>query len=171
MDADDERDFRQFVAARGNALFHAAELLTGQHEAAEDLLQTALSKTASRWRKLDQPEAYLRKVMYHQQVARWRLLSWGRERSTAELPEVAERHDATAAADLRLSLAGALQRLPARQRAVVVLRFYHDLSDPEIAATLGISAGTVRNTTHKGLARLRALCPDLAPDKSGGITL
>lgn len=162
MDADIESEFREFVRTRWPTLFRAAYLLTGQHEEAEDLLQAALIKTLGRWRRLEQPEAYVRKVMYFHQVSRWRLLSWGRERSTADLPETADQRDATAQTDLRLSLVAALQHLTAGQRAVVVLRFYHDLPDDEIAGTLGISPGVVRTHSHRALAKLRKLCPELS---------
>jgi RNA polymerase sigma-70 factor (sigma-E family) len=161
MDATAEREFRDFVAVRSAALLRTAYLLTGQREAAEDLLQTSLAKAANRWSRLEQPEAYVRKVMYHQQVNRWRLRSWSREQSTDAVPEVAGPQDD---AELRLSLAAALHRLAARQRAVLVLRYLDDLPEKEVADLLGISVGTVRSTTHRALARLRALCPDLAPN-------
>ena len=163
MDTGAEREFREFVAVRSGALLRTAYLLTGQREAAEDLLQTSLAKAANRWSRLNQPEAYVRKVMYHQQVNRWRLRSWGREHSTAAVPEVAGRQDDT---DLRLSLAAALRLLAARQRAVVVLRYLDDLPEADVAELLGITVGTVRSTSHKALAKLRALCPDLAPDSN-----
>jgi RNA polymerase sigma-70 factor (sigma-E family) len=161
MDATAEREFREFVAVRSAALLRTAYLLTGQREAAEDLLQTSLAKAANRWSRLDQPEAYVRKVMYHQQVNRWRLRSWGREHSTDTVPDVAGPQDD---AELRLSLAAALRRLAGRQRAVLVLRYLDDLPEREVAQLLGISVGTVRSTTHRALAKLRALCPDLAPN-------
>lgn len=162
MDATAEHEFREFVTARSAALLRTAYLLTGQREAAEDLLQTSLAKAANRWSRLDQPEAYVRKVMYHQQVNRWRLRSWGRESSTDNVPDFACPPDDDA--ELRLSLAAALRRLAARQRAVVVLRYLEDLPESEVAAVLGVSVGTVRSTTHRALAKLRALCPDLAPN-------
>src|SRR5882757_3282005 len=105
MDADTEQEFREFVAARWGSLYRAALLLTGQREAAEDLVQAALVRTVNRWHRLDQPEAYLRKVMYFQQVSRWRLRSWGRERGTDEMPESPDWRDLTAETDMRLSVA------------------------------------------------------------------
>jgi RNA polymerase sigma-70 factor (sigma-E family) len=161
MGATAEREFREFVAVRSAALLRTAYLLTGQREAAEDLLQTSLAKAANRWSRLEQPEAYVRKIMYHQQVSRWRLRSYGREQSTDAVPEIAGPQED---AELRLSLAAALRQLAARQRAVLVLRYLDDLPESEVAQLLGISVGTVRSTTHRALAKLRALCPDLAPN-------
>lgn len=162
MDAEAERDFREFVAARWSSLFRAALLLTGQREAAEDLVQTALARVAGKWKRLDQPEPYIRRIMYHQQVSRWRLRSWGREHSTDAVPDVADRRNTTDQAETRLSLLEALRHLSPLQRAVIVLRFFEDLPDDEIAGTLGISAGAVRSHSHRALAKLRALRPELA---------
>jgi len=163
MDVDAEREFRDFVSARSGALFATAYLLTGQREAAEDLLQTSLARTAIRWGRLDRPEAYVRKAMYHQQVSRWRLRSWGREHSTDTVPDDIVQRDATAELDLRLSLAEALRRLGPRQRAVLVLRYFDDLPEREVAELLGVSVGTIRSQSHRALAKLRAMCPELAP--------
>jgi len=163
MDTKAEREFRDFVSARSGALFATAYLLTGQREAAEDLLQTSLARTALKWDGLDHPEAYVRKAMYHQQVSWWRHRSWGREHSTADVPEGAEQRDPTAELDLRLSLAAALRLLAPRQRAVVVLRYFDDLPEREVADVLGVSVGTVRSQCHRALAKLRAVCPELTP--------
>jgi len=161
MDAQAEDEYRQFLAARSTALYRAAFLLTGQREAAEDLLQTALVKTIGRWKRLDQPEAYVRKVMYHHQISKWRLRSWGKVRSSADLPEIADAGDAFARADLRLSLEAALRLLSPGQRAVLVMRFFDDLPESEVAAILGVSVGTVRTQCHRALRRLRERCPEL----------
>jgi RNA polymerase sigma-70 factor (sigma-E family) len=162
VDAEAEQDFREFVAARWSSFYRAALLLTGQREAAEDLVQTALARAADRWKRLDQPEPYIRRIMYHQQVSRWRLRSWGRERSMDAVPDVADSRDATGQAETRLSLIEALRHLSPLQRAVIVLRFFEDLPDNEIASTLGISAGAVRSHSHRALAKLRAFRPELA---------
>jgi RNA polymerase sigma-70 factor (sigma-E family) len=137
-----------------------AYLLTGgdQH-AAEDLLQIALTRTADRWSRVDDPEAYVRRIMYHQQVDWWRLARRRRETSVATLPEVAG-EDRTRAVDLRLALRQALARLTARQRAVLVLRYFEDLPEAEVAQIMGCSVGTVRSTAHRSLARLRTLSPE-----------
>lgn len=173
MDADAQERFRRFVDARAGALFRTAYALTGHQQAAEDLLQTALARTVARWRwvqRQDDPEGYVRRVMYHQQVSVWRRLRRLRETTTADLPERAEAPAGDT--DLRLSLQAALRRLPARQRAVVVLRHLDDLSETEVAATMGTTVGTVRSQNAKALARLRVLCPglaasghDVAPDR------
>ncbi|GIH25388.1 DNA-directed RNA polymerase sigma-70 factor [Acrocarpospora phusangensis] len=163
MDAADERAFRDFVAARSPALMGLAYLLTGgdQH-AAEDLVQTSLAKAVTRWRGIEDPEAYVKRTMYHQQISTWRL-AWRRhETSVAEPPDTAAA-DGTGAVDLRLALRQALARLTPRQRTVLVLRYFEDLPEDEIARILGCSVGTVRSTAHRSLARLRALATELTP--------
>ncbi len=161
MDAEAEQEFREFVAARSAALFRSAYLLTGHREAAEDLLQGALAKVARRWTRIRvDPEPYTRRVLYHDQVTRWRRRSWGREFSGAT-PDAAAPGDHAATTDLRLALAEALGRLTPRQRAVVVLRYVEDLSERDVAAALDVSVGTVRSTASRALARLRADCPTL----------
>ncbi|MFS1304873.1 SigE family RNA polymerase sigma factor [Streptosporangium longisporum] len=158
MDDAEERRFREFVSARSPALMRLAFLLTGgdQH-AAEDLLQTALVRTVARWKRVETPEAYVRKVMYRQQVSWWRRRG---ETVVADLPEGAV-EDGTRGTDLRIVMRGALARLTPRQRAVLVLRYYEDLPEAEVAGILGCSVGTVRSTTHRSLARLRHLAPEL----------
>ncbi len=129
---------------------------------AEDLLQGALAKAALRWRRIrSDPEANVRRILYRDQVSRWRLRSWGRETPAAAVPERADARDPVGDADLRLSLAGALRRLPPRQRAVLVLRFYEDLDERQAAELLEVSVGTIRSATWRGLARLRTLCAGL----------
>ncbi|MGH3381970.1 MAG: SigE family RNA polymerase sigma factor [Actinoallomurus sp.] len=162
MDAAVERNFREFVEARSQALMRMAFLLTGgdQH-AAEDLVQTALAKASSRWRSIDNPESYVRQVMYRQQISWWRL-KWPRhETNVAVLPEQV-REDGTSAVDLKMAVRGAMARLTPRQRTVLVLRFFEDLPEAEVARLLDCSVGTVRSTTHRSLARLRAVAPELA---------
>ncbi|MER5420730.1 SigE family RNA polymerase sigma factor [Streptosporangium roseum] len=158
MDAAEERRFREFVSARSPALMRLAYLLTGgdQH-AAEDLLQTALARTVARWRSVEAPEAYVRQAMYRQQVSWWRRR---RETVVAEPPGRALA-DGTHGTDLRIDMRRALARLTARQRAVLVLRYYEDLPEAEVAGILGCSVGTVRSTAHRSLARLRELAPEL----------
>ncbi|GAA5047308.1 RNA polymerase sigma-70 factor (sigma-E family) [Thermocatellispora tengchongensis] len=162
MDAAAERRFREFVSARSPALMRLAYLLTGgdQH-AAEDLLQAALTQTVAKWRTVESPEAYVRQVMYRQQVSWWRLARTRRETAMAEPPETAG-PDATAGADLKIVVRRALARLTAKQRAVLVLRYFEDLPESEVAAVLGCSVGNVRSTAHRSLARLRELAPELS---------
>lgn len=159
MDAEAEREFREFVAARSGALFRSAYLLTGQREAAEDLLQTVLARIARRWRRIDgAPEAYVRRALYHEQVASWRRRRWA---PGGAVPDVPAPGDHAADTDLRLALAAALRTLTARQRAVIVLRYVEDLPEAEVAAVLDVSVGTVRSTASRALARLRTSCPEL----------
>ncbi|MFC4534255.1 SigE family RNA polymerase sigma factor [Sphaerisporangium dianthi] len=162
MDVAEERRFREFVSARSPALMRLGFLLTGgdQH-AAEDLLQTVLTKAAARWSRIEEPEAYVRQAMYRQQVSWWRLASTRRETVVADAPDVPARDD-THAADLKLVLRHALARLTSRQRAVLVLRYFEDRPEAEVAQIMGCSVGTVRSTAHRSLARLRAVAPELA---------
>ncbi|HST83386.1 MAG TPA: SigE family RNA polymerase sigma factor [Kineosporiaceae bacterium] len=161
MDTEAEQQFRDFVRERSASLMRVAYLLAGgdQH-AAEDLLQIALAKTAARWGKVDSPEAYVRRVLYHQQVTSWRLKWRRQEIQVAELPDAA-RPDGTSALDLKVTVRTILARITPRQRAVLVLRFFEDLPEAEVAQLLGCSVGTVRSTTHRSLARLRELSPEL----------
>jgi RNA polymerase sigma-70 factor (sigma-E family) len=170
MDEPAEREFREFVAARQGALFRVAVLLTGHREDAEDLLQVALARLALHWTRLARTgaaDAYVRRILYHQQVNRWRRRGHQREHATAELPEPGSVADPAVDSALRLTLGDALRRLTPRQRAVVVLRYYEDRPEAEVAEILGCGVGTVRSQTHRSLARLRALCPelDLQPSK------
>ncbi|MGP4052684.1 SigE family RNA polymerase sigma factor [Streptomyces sp. 2A115] len=163
MDAHGHERFREFVETRSSALLKTAVLLSGgDRHAAEDLLQNALIKAAGRWQRIDEPEAYVRRILYRQQVSRWRLKWRRRELTVAEPPEGTGGSDASSAAELRIVMRGALARLTARQRTVLVLRYFEDLPEADVARILGCSVGTVRSTTHRSLARLRALAPELA---------
>ncbi|WP_314413309.1 SigE family RNA polymerase sigma factor [Streptomyces kroppenstedtii] len=167
MDAQGHEAFREFVENRSTALLKTAVLLSGgDRHAGEDLLQNALIKAAGRWHRIDEPEAYVRQILYRQQVSRWRLKWRRRELTVAEPPETADgatgrTADAAAATELRILMRGALARLTARQRTVLVLRYFEDLPEADVARILGCSVGTVRSTTHRSLARLRALAPEL----------
>ncbi|NUW31461.1 SigE family RNA polymerase sigma factor [Nonomuraea sp. SMC257] len=152
--------FREFVLARQQALMRSAYLLTGDAHLAEDLMQSVLLKVAGHWPRLVRsgaPEAYTRKAMVNQYI------SWRRRRqaevSTADPPEHGHAHD-NATVD-RIVLREALARLTPRQRAVIVLRFYEDLSERQTAEILGCSLGTVKSQTHHALGRLRVLAPEL----------
>ncbi|GII77880.1 DNA-directed RNA polymerase sigma-70 factor [Sphaerisporangium rufum] len=162
MDVAEERRFREFVASRSPALMRLGYLLTGgdQH-AAEDLLQTVLARAAARWERVDDPEPYVRRAMYREQVSWWRRAARRPETVVPEAPDVPGRDD-THAAELKLVLRRALARLTARQRAALVLRFFADLPEAEVAQIMGCSVGTVRSTVHRSLARLRVLAPELA---------
>lgn len=165
MDPASEREFREYVAARQGALYRAALLLTGHRQDAEDLVQSALTKLAGRWsrvRQLDSPDAYVRKILYHQHVSRWRSTRRRSEYPAAQPPDVAARVDPATESALRLGVAQALRQLTAKQRAVLVLRYYEDLPEADVARLLGCSVGNVRSQTHRSLARLRVLCPELS---------
>ena len=152
-----EDEFHAFVVARTPALSRTAYLLTGDAQLAEDLVQTALFKAARAWHRIDgQPEAYVRRILYTQNV------SWWRARRHTET--ALSLYDAPAAAedtDLRLSLEQALARLTTRQRTVLVLRFFEDLTEVQTGAALGIGSGTVKSITRQALGRLRTLAPEL----------
>ena len=158
MITDDEAGFAEFVAGRQAALSRTAYLLTGDHHLAQDLVQAALLQAARHWRRIHtSPEAYVRRAMYHQNI------SWWRRRRVVET--VLVEHDAASSgadADLRLTLDRALARLTTKQRTVLVLRFYEDLTEVETARSLGLSTSTVKSTTRQALARLRTLAPELA---------
>ena len=154
--------FAEYVTARGPALVRTAYLLTGDHHAAEDLVQTVLAKAVLRWRSIEgSPDAYVRRALYHQNVSTWRRFRRGREEARAELPDRAGAHDADAV-ERRMLLRDALARLAPQQRAVLVLRFYEDRTEAETAALLGIGVGTVKSQTRRALTRLRTLAPELA---------
>ncbi|GAA0424793.1 RNA polymerase sigma factor [Acrocarpospora corrugata] len=163
MDPGFEADFQQFVVARSGALFRTAYLLTGDRHAAEYLVQSALAKTAAKLADLRDPaavEGYVRRVMYHEQVSSWRRRSRVSEVSTEHLPDrIGAGHaDVT---DLRVVMRAALARLTARQRSILVLRYFEDLSETEIARVLGLRVGSVRSQVHRSLKRLRKIAPEL----------
>ena len=159
MNADAESEFREFVALRSPALLRSAYLLVGGDWAlAEDLLQAALIKTYLAWGRINDPgarEAYVRTTLATTATSWWRR-RWHGERATAELPETIGR-DRTDTIDDRDALWPLVRDLPARQRAVLVLRFYEDFSEAETARTLGLSVGTVKSHTARALKSLRAV--------------
>jgi RNA polymerase sigma-70 factor (sigma-E family) len=164
--------FREFVAGRSPALLRTAWMLTGDAQLAEDLLQTALARTWQHWSRIENghPEAYVRRVMVRTNGAWWHRTRRGGETSVADPPEPARPapRDAYRAVDDRAALTQALARLPRRQRQVVVLRYYDDLPEREVAALLGCSPGTVKSQAAKGLAKLRAaLADDATPPPDG----
>ncbi|MEU3185033.1 SigE family RNA polymerase sigma factor [Streptomyces sp. NPDC006923] len=156
-------DFEAFVAAHGPRLLRVAWLLTGDAHLAEDLLQSTLAKVWPKWARIagDRPEAYVRKALVHTHASWWRRRWWG-ELPYGELPESAGAVDAYAHVDLEQSLAAAVRALPVRQRAVVVLRYFEDLSVEETAATLGCATGTVKSQSARALRALRAALPVVA---------
>jgi RNA polymerase sigma-70 factor (ECF subfamily) len=155
--ADIDREFREFVTARSPALLRTAFLLGGDWATAEDLLQVALTKTYLAWLRLgtiDAVEPYARRVLVNTATSWWRR-RWHGERPTEVLPDMA----APDGLDERLErdrLWRHVITLPARQRAVLVLRFYEDQSEAETARLLGVSVGTVKSQCARALASLRA---------------
>lgn len=152
MDEQAYAAFDHFARARTAGLLRFAYLLCGDRDRAADLVQDALERAAMAWPRIinrDDPEAYVRRIIVNRNVSIWRRTR--RERLVADTPEVPyespDPHDAR--------LWDELGKLPARQRAVLVLRFYEDLGVDETAAVLGCSSGTVKSTTSRGLARLR----------------
>jgi len=143
-------DFEEFVVARRDALLRTAYLLTGNHHDAEDLVQSALIKVVPKWKRIqDYPEPYVRQVLARESANRWRGRRW-REVTTDVAPE-SMHHDSTD----RIALLEDLRRLSPRQRAVLVLRYFDDLTEADTAAALGISVGTVKSHARDALARLR----------------
>ena len=157
MDEQAREDFRSYVAARSPALLRTAYMLSGNRADAEDLLQTALAKTYLAWDRIREREAldgYVRRVMVNTQTSWWRRRKVD-EYPTEALPEGPAGRDATADLDLHDALWTALAGLPKRQRAMVVLRYYEDLSEAETAQVMGVSVGTVKSTTSRALLKLR----------------
>jgi RNA polymerase sigma-70 factor (sigma-E family) len=163
MRASDESAFEQFVAQRSADLMRLAVLLAADRGHAEDLVQTALVKAYRRWGRIewDDPYPYVRRVLVTSAA------SWRRRRTTQEIVDLPAHDpagpDATDDIADRHRLSEALEVLPPRMRAVLVLRYAEDLSEAATAEALGISVSTVRSQTVRGLARLRAVLADDRP--------
>ena len=156
MDAETE-GFAQFVEARQRALQRTAWLLTGDWAVAEDLVQTALVRSWPRWeriRRRDDPEVYVRRAMVNT-WASWRRRRWWGERPTETVPDTQAAGDVATEVTVRITVQGALRSLTARQRAVLVLRVYDDLTEAQVAHVVGCTVGTVKSTMARAVARLR----------------
>lgn len=155
----DEADFTDFVTHRAPALLRTAFLLCGgDRGAAEDLLQEVLTRAYPRWRRIKgRPEPYLRAALANAAANRWR--HWSRR--VAEVPLEKAPAPTRPGHEQRIvdedQLMRALRRLPPRMRAVLVLRFFDDMSEADVARALRCSAGSVKSQTSRGLARLREL--------------
>ncbi len=164
----DSPGFSEFVAARSRSLFRTAYLLTGDHQRAEDLVQTTLVKVYQRWSRvsaMEQPAAYARRILVNQASSR----RWWRSSRELGVP-VPERgsdvHDDRVATSR--TVWNAVLALPPRQRAVVVLRYYEDLSEHEIAEVLGMAPGTVKSTAHAANRRLAGVLADVVGGNDEG---
>ncbi|MBX6722886.1 MAG: SigE family RNA polymerase sigma factor [Dactylosporangium sp.] len=160
---DPEESFRAYVSARIAALSRAAFLLTGDRQQAEDLVQLTLTRVARHWERVianGDPDRYVRRSMYHQHVSLWRR-RWRHVELHAEPPDVPVA-DTIADTARAIVVRQALARLTPRQRAVLVLRYFDDLTEAEAADILGCSISTVKSQTRAALARLRTLAPELA---------
>ncbi|KUP98151.1 SigE family RNA polymerase sigma factor [Thermobifida cellulosilytica] len=149
-------EFSEYVRRRGPALRRMAQSLTGNHADAEDLLQAALIKTFFAWDRITSPKArdgYVRRAMVNTQISEWRR----RHLDVYPTDEIPEQRvdDPSWRTDLADTVNRAINRLPHRQRLAVVLRYYEDMSEAEIASVLGVSVGTVKSTVSRAVAKLR----------------
>lgn len=152
----DDPEFRDYVTARGRALLRTAYLLTGNLADAEDLVQAALAKTYLAWDRIEDRGAldgYVRRAMVNTHISWWRRRRV-QEFPTDELPDQAVA-DHAGDSDLQETLRRAIDRLPHRMRAAVVLRYYEDMTEAEVAERLGVSLGTVKSTVSRAVAKLR----------------
>jgi RNA polymerase sigma-70 factor (sigma-E family) len=151
-----DAEFRKFMHARWPAMVRLAYALTGDQGHAEDVAQTAFARAYASWPRVSRagnPEAYVRRIVINENLNRFRKHRVA-ERLTGMLPE-SSTPDATRESDERSALIAALQQLGPRQRAVVVLRYWLDLSETEVATALGCSVGTVKSQASRALASLR----------------
>jgi RNA polymerase sigma-70 factor (sigma-E family) len=154
-------ELERFLAERADHLLRTAVLLAGTREAGEDMLQTAVERLLRRWRRFDgDPEGYLRRTLCnlaidgHRRAGRWR------QRERLLRTDLRQPRDPSGDVDLRDALVRLLLQLPATQRAVLVLRYWEQLTDAETAAVLGCPEGTVKSAGSRGLTRLRQLADD-----------
>jgi RNA polymerase sigma-70 factor (sigma-E family) len=165
--APSDEAFAELVHAAWPGLYRTAYLLLGEHQLAEDLVQTALAKTYASWGKVREPAAaagYARVVLANTAASWFRRRSWRNELPSSALPEL----PTSAEPSDRPAVLAALATLPPRQRAVVVLRYYDDLSVRDVAHALGISEGTVKSQTSAALLTLRAQLGDaVVPQETG----
>jgi RNA polymerase sigma-70 factor (sigma-E family) len=157
VDRKQARAFESFVTESGDALLRTATLLTSDPHAAQDVYQETLQRLATRWSHVDNPKAFCRRVMHN--------IAIDRSRARQRRPELQlfAAHDSgdprsgdpLAAVELRPALLAALDTLTAQQRAIVVLRYFEDRSEAEVAQLLGVSLGTVKSTASRAVAQLR----------------
>jgi len=159
QDAGGAADLERLLADRGEQLLRTAVLLTGSHQDGEDLLQAGLERLLRQRRRIEgSPEAYLRQTLYHLAADGWRRQgTWRAKLPLIRASQPPPEPDLMAAADLRDALMRILRMLPPRQRAVIVLRYWEQLTQAETAAALGCSEGTVKSAASRGLKRMRDL--------------
>ena len=158
-----DEEFAELVHACWASLYRTAYLMLGDAADAEDLVQTALAKTYASWRKvrsIDAAPGYARTTLVNTAASWFRKKGWRNERPTEVLPEAASTSHLESDLSDRRTVMNALGTLPPRQRAVVVLRYYEDLSVAQVAHALGITEGTVKSQTSEALSKLRALLGD-----------
>jgi len=151
-----EPEFREYVRARRRALLRTAYLLTQNEADAEDLVQSALANTylaAGRIEDRSALDGYVRRAIVNTHISWWRRRRLV-ELPTDELPEEAVA-DHAVSSDLQATLRRAVDRLPGRMRAAIMLRYYDDMTEAEVAEVLGISLGTVKSTVARAVAKLR----------------
>jgi RNA polymerase sigma-70 factor (sigma-E family) len=156
-----DAEFSAWMTARQPALLRTAYLLTGDHHSAEDLVQLTLAKVYLSWDKVQKREVidgYARRIMVNENNSIWRRAWKKRELTTDQVPERVPFHDSYDEGQ-GTALWDFVQTLPRKQRAVIVLRYYEELSEAEIADVLGISTGTVKSQASRALATLRAAAP------------
>jgi len=160
----DDPEFRDYVRTRRQALLRTAYLLTGNLADAEDLVQSALAKTYLAWDRIEDRTAldgYVRRAIVNTHI------SWWRRRRVEEFPmdEVPDRAvvDHTGGSDMEETLRRAIDRLPQRMRAAIMLRYFEDLTEAEVAEVLGVALGTVKSTVARAMAKLR-VDTELQPD-------
>jgi len=159
-----DEEFEEFVAGALPRLLRFAHVLTGNPAAAEDLVQTALGRSWRAWRlhRIDDPQAFVRKVMVNS-YASWYRRHGSRETAVADPPEKVIAEDQARRIDDRDAVWRALLTLPERQRAVIVLRYYEELSELEIASVMGTSPGTVKSQAARALRRLAVVLTATGP--------
>jgi RNA polymerase sigma-70 factor (sigma-E family) len=155
-----DEDFASYMHARQPSLLRTAYLLTGDRHTAEDLVQTAFAKLYLAWDKVNDHgsiDGYVRRILVNEHNSLWRRAWKRRETTTDQLPDRPhhDHHDHGSSTDLW----DLVQTLPTKARAVVVLRYYEELSEAETAETLGISVGTVKSQASRALATLRERAP------------
>lgn len=157
--------FAEFVAGASPRLLRTAYLLTQDWGAAEDLLQTALARAWRAWGRIDgDPEPYVRRILFNTHASWWRR-RWRAEAPSVAVPDIVAPGDPHVAIDDRERLWRAMRMLPPGQRIVLVLRYFEDLTEAQVAQALGCSVGTVKSQTHRAIARLR-LDPTLTVEET-----